>query len=163
MIRPAQTLALALALGALAPLAACQSPGRSAAASNAAREGAAFLAANAHASGVQSAGGIEYQVLVSGPSDGAHPTPQDEVVVEYEGRLLNGKVFDATPAGQPASFQLGGLIPGWITAMQLMRPGDEWMIWIPPDLAYGGDDSGPIPANSTLAFRLKLVAVHKAG
>ena len=150
-----------LVLGALALLAACQSPGRSAAASHAAREGAAFLAANAHAAGVQSAGGIEYKVLASGPADGPQPTPEDQVVVEYEGRLLNGQVFDATPAGQPASFQLGRLIPGWITAMQLMRPGDEWMIWIPPVFAYGDDDTGPIPGGSTLAFRLKLVAVKK--
>jgi FKBP-type peptidyl-prolyl cis-trans isomerase len=145
------------ALGCAA-LAACQTAPK--AADPPGPDSAAFMASNAQAPGVVSASGIEYKILQSGPADGAHPTPDDDVTVEYEGRLLNGKVFDSTPAGQPVTFQLGGLIPGWIAGLQLMRPGDEWMIWIPPDLAYGSDATGPIPANSALAFRLKLVSVQ---
>ncbi|HEY2052110.1 MAG TPA: FKBP-type peptidyl-prolyl cis-trans isomerase [Caulobacteraceae bacterium] len=149
---------LALPIFACAALVACQSTPSDNASSGPAP--AAFMASNAQAPGVVSAGGIEYKVLQSGPADGQHPTPDDDVTVEYEGRLVNGKVFDATPPGQPVTFQLGSLIPGWITGLQLMRPGDEWMLWIPPDLGYGAEATGPIPANSVLAFKLKLVSVQ---
>jgi FKBP-type peptidyl-prolyl cis-trans isomerase len=152
---PRRLLAPALACAALA---ACQTAPKSGGPAGPAP--AAFMAANAQAPGVVSAQGIEYKVLQSGPADGAHPTPDDDVTVEYEGRLLNGKVFDATPPGQPVTFQLGSLIPGWIAGLQLMRPGDEWTLWIPPDLAYGADATGPIPGNSLLVFRLKLVSVQ---
>jgi FKBP-type peptidyl-prolyl cis-trans isomerase len=142
---------------ACAALAACQSTPT---AQSSGPDPATFMTTNAQAPGVVSAEGLEYKVLQSGPADGPHPTPDEDVTVEYEGRLLNGKVFDATPPGQPTTFQLGSLIPGWIAGLQLMRPGDEWMLWIPPDLAYGAAATGPIPGNSVLAFRLKLVSIQ---
>ena len=142
------------------PAVACVALGACQSAQPPGPDGATFMASNARAPGVVSAHGVEYKILQSGPADGPHPTPDEDVTVEYEGRLLNGKVFDATPPGQPVTFQLGGLIPGWIAALRLMRPGDEWMLWIPPGLGYGGEATGPIPANSVLAFRLKLVSVQ---
>ena len=59
----------------------------------------------------------------------------------------------------PATFELGGLIPGWIDVMQQMKEGDEWIIWVPPSLGYGAEQKGPIPGNSVLVFRLKLVSI----
>ncbi len=122
----------------------------------------AFLAENALADGVKVLpSGVQYKVLKSGPADGPHPTPDDVVQVNYEGTLLDGTVFDTTmkPGGKPVSFQLGGLISGWVVALQQMRPGDEWIIWVPPALGYGDKQTGPIPANSVLKFRLQLLKV----
>ncbi len=119
-----------------------------------------FMAQNALAEGVKSLpSGVQYKVVSSGPADGMHPTPEDNVTVSYEGSLLSGKVFDATKDGKPATFKLGGLIPGWIDALQQMRPGDTWILYIPPSMGYGSQQTGPIPANSVLVFRLKLEAV----
>ena len=123
-----------------------------------------FMAQNALQPGVKTLpSGIQYKVIKSGPADGPHPTPEDLVKVMYEGSLTNGKVFDSSYAkGQPVTFQLKGLIPGWIDAMQYMRPGDEWMIYIPPRLGYGEEGAGPIPPNAMLIFRLELQAVGAA-
>ena len=121
----------------------------------------AFLAQNALAEGVQVLpSGVQYKVLRSGPASGPRPTPEDFVTVNYEGSLLSGEVFDTTAKdGKPATFQLKGLIPGWIEALQLMRPGDQWIIWVPPKLGYGDTQTGPIPPNSVLAFKLELLSV----
>jgi peptidylprolyl isomerase/FKBP-type peptidyl-prolyl cis-trans isomerase FklB len=123
-----------------------------------------FMAQNALAEGVKTLpSGIQYKVIKSGPADGAHPTPEDLVKVNYEGSLTNGKVFDSSIAkGKPVTFQLKGLIPGWIDAMQYMRPGDEWVLYIPPNLGYGDEGAGPIPPNAVLVFKLELIAVGAA-
>ncbi len=127
----------------------------------AAQDPAVFMAQNAKAEGVHTLpSGVEYKVLKPGPGTGRHPTPNDYVTVEYEGSLLDGQVFDSTyKTGRQPTFQLKGLIPGWIDAMQQMGEGDEWMIWVPPSLGYGAEQTGPIPANSVLVFKLKLVSI----
>jgi FKBP-type peptidyl-prolyl cis-trans isomerase FklB len=121
----------------------------------------AFMAQNALAEGVQELpSGVQYKILKSGPATGVHPTPTDQITVNYEGALLNGQIFDSSyQRGKPATFELGGLIPGWIDALQHMRPGDEWIVYVPPSLGYGSEQKGPIPANSVLVFHLELLAI----
>ena len=124
--------------------------------------GAEFLAGNAKAPGVVTLpSGLQYKVVRSGPATGPHPRPIDEVKVHYEGKRLDGVVFDSSyERGVPASFQLRGLIPGWVEAMQLMRPGDEWELYVPADLAYGDNQAGAdIPPGSTLVFKIELIDV----
>ncbi len=122
----------------------------------------AFMAQNALAEGVHVLpSGVQYKVVKAGPGTSRHPTPKDYVTVEYEGALLNGQVFDSTAkaGGKPATFQLEGLIQGWIDVMQQMKEGDEWIVWVPPSLGYGAQQKGPIPGNSVLVFRLKLISI----
>jgi len=153
MIR--RTLLISLPTVALA-LAGCQ---KSKAADTDAN--AAFLAKNAKQPGVVTLpDGLQYRIVTSGPAGGRRPKLTDEVKVNYEGKLLDGEVFDSSFArGQPAAFPLEGLIPGWVEALQLMRPGDEWTLWTPPALGYGDEAKGPIPANSVLQFRIQLLDV----
>ncbi|MGZ3273505.1 MAG: FKBP-type peptidyl-prolyl cis-trans isomerase [Caulobacteraceae bacterium] len=125
---------------------------------------AAFLAKNAKEPGVTTLpDGLQYKIVSSGPADGEKPRAQDEVKVNYEGSLLSGQVFDSSQKhGGPATFVLNEVIPGWTEAMQLMRPGDEWILWIPPQLGYGDEAKGDaIPANSVLKFRVQLLGVLK--
>ena len=118
----------------------------------------AFMAQNAVADGVHALpSGVQYKVLGAGRGTSRHPTPADYVKVEYQGKLLDGQVFDAST--EPVTFQLKGLIPGWIDVVQQMQEGDEWMVWVPPGLGYGAKPKGAIPANSVLVFRLKLVSI----
>jgi len=121
--------------------------------------GADFLAKNAKAPGIQrTASGLEYRILRSGPAAGAHPKLGDEVKVNYEGKLLDGQVFDSSyERGAPAVMTLRGLVPGWIEALQLMRPGDDWLIYLPPSLGYGAAGAGPIPPNAVIVFRIELL------
>jgi FKBP-type peptidyl-prolyl cis-trans isomerase len=122
-------------------------------------DAATFLTANKSAEGVvTTASGLQYKVVRAGPPDGGSPKADDVVAVYYQGRLLDGTVFDATAGGDPAVFQVGGLIPGWVEALQLMKPGDQWTIWTPPSLAYGEKGDEVIPANSVLEFQMVLVA-----
>ena len=157
MRRLAVLLIAALALGACADPRAAQNE----------RIADAFLASNGKAAGVITLpSGLEYKVVASGPANGAHPRLSDEVKVDYEGKLANGVVFDSSfQRGVPADFPLEGLVQGWVEALQLMRPGDEWILYVPPSLGYGDEDKGPIPANSVLIFRIKLIGVmpHPAG
>jgi FKBP-type peptidyl-prolyl cis-trans isomerase len=90
----------------------------------------------------------------------ARPTAQSAVLAHYEGRLPDGTVFDSSFArGQPAQFPLTQVIPGWTEGLQLMRPGDEFIFYIPPELGYGAGGSPPaIPPNSPLEFRVQLLA-----
>ncbi|MBO9559650.1 MAG: FKBP-type peptidyl-prolyl cis-trans isomerase [Caulobacter sp.] len=127
--------------------------------SKALAEGKAFLAQNAKAPGVvTTASGLQYKVTTSGPKTGKSPKLGDIVKVHYEGKLLDGTVFDSSfQRGQAAIMPAEGLIPGWLEALPLMHVGDEWTLWIPADLAYGDRATGPIPANSVLVFRLKLI------
>lgn len=125
-------------------------------------ESEAFLADNAQAEGVAStASGLQYLVLESGDSSGTSPQATDAVLAHYEGRFVNGDVFDSSiERGEPAQFVLNQVIPGWTEGLQLMRPGDKWRLFIPSDLAYGPDGSGPIPPHATLIFDVELLEVN---
>ena len=127
--------------------------------------GAAFLAKNAMAPGVKALpSGLQYKVLREGPAGGAHPRPEDEVKVDYEGTLLDGTVFDSSyKTGMPVVFTLGRLIPGWVEGIQLMKPGDQFLLWVPARLGYGDEDAGRIPPGSTLVFRIELLGVLPHG
>jgi FKBP-type peptidyl-prolyl cis-trans isomerase len=150
---------LACALALTLPLSACNRGPDPAVAAATLAEGEAFLAKNKDAESVVTLpSGVQYKVVTSGPATGGSPRPRDEVKVHYEGKLLNGTVFDSSfERGTPASFPLRGLIPAWVEVMQKMKPGDEWTIWAPPAEAYGDQDKGPIPANSVLEFRIQLI------
>lgn len=118
------------------------------------------LAAVAH---VTTASGLAYHVVRRGPRAGRKPKDGDEVSFDYEGKLPDGSVFDSSfERGQPVSGTVGQFVPGFDEALKLMRPGDEWIVWIPPALGYGAEAVGPIPANSTLRFRMALHSVTPA-
>jgi FKBP-type peptidyl-prolyl cis-trans isomerase len=105
---------------------------------------------------------LRYRVLASGPADGAHPSRKDQVVVRYTGRFQDGKVFDSSKdaPGGTATLPVGRLIPGWVVALQLMRPGDHWELVVPPEMAYGAQGAGAvIPPNATLVFDMELVSI----
>lgn len=105
--------------------------------------------------------GLRIEVLTAG--DGARPTPEDEVLVDYEGRLADGAVFDSSYSrGHPSRFPVGGVIAGWTEALLRMPVGSKWRLTIPPALAYGADGTGPIPPNATLVFDVDLIDIYKA-
>ena len=124
---------------------------------------AAFLAENAEEEGVVALpSGLQYRVLQQG--QGPRPTERDVVAVQYEGRLTDGTVFDRSEPGQPATFPVMGVVPGFAEAVQLMSRGGKVRIWLPPELAYGPEEQRDpqtgavkIPANSVLEFDLELV------
>ncbi len=131
--------------------------------SNTKLAGSQFLEKNKTAPGViTTKSGLQYKVLQEG--DGLQPTAKDTVVVHYKGTLIDGKVFDSSiERGQPAQFLVGGVIPGWIEGLQLMKEGGKYMLYIPSDLAYGDRQAGPtIPAGSALIFEVNLIKVIKA-
>ncbi len=121
--------------------------------------GKAFLAANKHASGVKTTkSGLQYKVIVKGK--GKSPKKNDVVTVNYEGRLISGKIFDSSyKRGQPATFPVNGVIKGWQEALQMMRPGATWMLYIPAKLAYGDNDVPGVGPNQTLIFKVHLIKV----
>jgi peptidylprolyl isomerase/FKBP-type peptidyl-prolyl cis-trans isomerase FklB len=128
-----------------------------------------FMTSNARADGVQTLpSGVQYKVTQAGPPGGESPDSNDLVSVDYEGALTDGTVFDSSfQRGQPAVFTLeegisGSIIPGMREALQHMSVGDEWLVYIPPQLGYGEQASGPIPPNSVLIFRLKLLDIAAA-
>ena len=129
----------------------------------AAPAGADFLARNAKAAGVVSLpDGLQYKVVASGPA-GASPKPGDIIKVHYEGTLVSGEVFDSSFArGKPILMPLANLVPGWMEALPKMKVGDEWMLYLPPDLGYGPEGQGPIPPNAVLIFRIKLLGMLSA-
>jgi peptidylprolyl isomerase/FKBP-type peptidyl-prolyl cis-trans isomerase FklB len=151
----------------LLALAACDRGGAEAPAAPAPPTGAAaaFLAENRRQEGVQvTASGLQYKVVRAGPADGRRPQEGDEVKVHYEGTLTDGTVFDSSyQDGAPRVFTVGRLVDGWNEALQLMRPGDEWLLYVPPSLGYGAEGLGPIPGNSVLVFRMELLDVLPAG
>lgn len=121
---------------------------------------AGFLASNAGRSGVvTTASGLQYQVIEEGT--GITPGPADMVLVEYEGRLLDGTVFDASAKqGGPVPLPVSGVIPGWTEALMLMKKGAKYRLWIPAELAYGPNGAGGvIPPNAVLDFDVTLVDV----
>ena len=123
-------------------------------------EGANFLAENKSKQGVtETASGLQYKVLKAGT--GQMPTTSNTVKVHYEGRLLNGTIFDSSyQRGQPIEFQLGGVIQGWIEGLQLMKEGAKYQLYIPYNLAYGERGSPPnIGPYETLIFDVELIEV----
>jgi FKBP-type peptidyl-prolyl cis-trans isomerase FklB len=122
------------------------------------KAGEAFLAENAKKPGVvTTASGLQYKVNSSGK--GKMPKATDTVSVNYKGTLISGKVFDESH-GEPATFPVNGVIPGWTEALQLMKEGDKWTLYIPAKLAYGENSPSPdIGPNEVLVFEVELVAV----
>lgn len=118
--------------------------------------GAAYLATNAKREGVKTtASGLQYSVTTAGT--GRKPSATDQVTVNYRGTLVDGTEFDSSYSrGQPATFPVNGVIPGWTEALQLMQEGAKWQVAIPPALAYG--DKGPL-ANQVLLFEIELIKV----
>lgn len=104
--------------------------------------------------------GLTYRIIT--PGSGAHPSETDQVTVNYEGKLLDGTVFDSSyKRGQPATFGLNQVIKGWTEGLQLMQPGATWELTIPPELAYGERGiPGTIPPGSTLVFKVELLAIN---
>ncbi|MEM1069371.1 MAG: FKBP-type peptidyl-prolyl cis-trans isomerase [Planctomycetota bacterium] len=124
-------------------------------------EGVAFLAANAEKEGIKTLkGGVQYKVLKAG--DGASPAATDRVKVHYTGRLIDGTVFDSSvQRGTPATFGVNQVIQGWQTALQAMKVGSKWMLYIPSDLAYGERGSqGAIGPNEVLIFEVELLEIQ---
>ena len=124
-------------------------------------EGQAFLEANKTKEGVKTtASGLQYKVITEGK--GKQPTAKDNVTVHYTGKLLNGTVFDSSvQRNEPATFGVSQVIPGWTEALQLMKEGDKWILFIPSDLAYGERGAGgEIPPHSALIFEVELLKVN---
>lgn len=132
-------------------------------ASRLAREaGEKFLAENKLNEQVkETASGLQY--IVEKEGTGAQPTAEDEVTVHYTGKLINGQVFDSSVnRGEPATFPLNRVIPGWTEGVQLMKEGAKYVFFIPSDLAYGAQGvPNAIPPHSTLIFEVELIKVNK--
>lgn len=124
-------------------------------------KGAAYLAENAKKAGVKvTASGLQYEVMTEGT--GAKPKATDTVKVHYEGKLLDGTVFDSSiKRKEPISFPLNQVIAGWTEGVQLMSVGSKYKFTIPSALAYGEQGSGPIPPNSVLVFEVELLEIAK--
>jgi FKBP-type peptidyl-prolyl cis-trans isomerase FklB len=124
------------------------------------QEGQAFLATNANKEGVVVLpSGLQYRVIEEGK--GKSPTAQSMVTVHYRGRLIDGTEFDSSyERGEPATFPVAGVIPGWTEALQLMQEGAKWELFIPAELAYGERGAGQvIGPNSVLIFEVELLSV----
>lgn len=135
---------------------------RDQAAAKAKEDGEKFLAENAKRDGVTTTeSGLQYEVLTAGNEDGKSPTAEDEVTVHYQGTLADGTVFDSSyERGQPVTFPLGEVIPGWTEGVQLMKEGAKFKFVLPPDLGYGETGAGVrIPPNSVLIFEVELISV----
>jgi FKBP-type peptidyl-prolyl cis-trans isomerase FkpA/FKBP-type peptidyl-prolyl cis-trans isomerase FklB len=127
-----------------------------------AADGEAFLAENATKDGITvTESGLQYEVISEG--DGANPGPEDEVSINYRGTLLDGTQFDSSyDRGQPASFGVGGVIPGFSEGLQLMTVGSHYRFFIPSELGYGPSGAGgTIGPNATLIFEVELLEIVK--
>lgn len=125
-----------------------------------AEAGKKFLEENGKREGVKVlASGLQYEVIEEG--SGAQPTAQDQVKVHYTGKLIDGTVFDSSvERGEPATFGVTQVIPGWVEALQLMKAGAKWRLYIPSQLAYGPNGAGGvIGPNATLIFDVELLEV----
>jgi len=126
------------------------------------KEGEAFLAANKKKEGVKTlASGLQYKVIK--PGTGKKPKSTDTVTTHYRGTLIDGTEFDSSyNRGQPATFPVHGVIPGWTEALQLMEEGAKWQLFIPSKLGYGERGAGQaIGPNATLIFEVELVSVQE--
>ena len=122
--------------------------------------GEQFLNDNKNKEGVVTlASGLQYKIISAG--NGAIPKSNDTVKCHYEGRLINGAVFDSSiRRGEPAEFPVNGVIAGWVEALQLMPVGSKWQLYIPSDLAYGPHGAGQaIGPNETLIFDIELLDI----
>jgi len=125
-------------------------------------EGEAFLAENKKKEGVKTLpSGLQYKVIKAGT--GKKPKSSDTVTVNYRGTLIDGTEFDSSyKRGQPATFQVTGVIPGWTEALQLMQEGAKWQLFVPSNLAYGERGAGGvIGPNATLLFEIELISVQE--
>lgn len=127
------------------------------------KQGENFLAENKKKEGVKTLpSGLQYKVIKAGT--GKKPKLDDTVAVHYRGTLIDGTEFDSSyRRGQPATFQVSGMIPGWIEALQLMEQGAKWQLFIPSNLAYGerGTPGGQIGPNATLIFEVELISIQE--
>lgn len=124
-------------------------------------EGQAFLIANKEKEGIiTTESGLQYQVLKEG--DGQVPTADDRVTVHYRGTLLDGTEFDSSyKRGEPTTFPVNGVIKGWTEALQLMKVGSHYRLYIPSELAYGSRGAGQkIKPNATLIFEVELLSIE---
>lgn len=126
-----------------------------------AAQGDAFLTANKTKPGVfTTASGLQYEYLAHGQGK-VHPSAEDTVKVHYEGRLLDGTVFDSSfKRGEPLKFPLNRVIKGWTEGVQLMVEGDKMRLFIPNNLAYGNRSAGPIPPGAALIFDIELLKIN---
>ena len=120
-----------------------------------------FLATNGKKTGVKTtASGLEYKVEKAGDPKAPAITAEDEVTVNYRGKLLDGSEFDSSEShGKPLDIPVGGVIKGWQEALVLMKPGAKWTLYVPPDLAYGANPRPGIPGNSLLVFDIEVLSV----
>ena len=127
------------------------------------KKSADFLEKNKTASGIKiTASGLQYSVVTEGT--GAIPKKEDTVKCHYTGTLIDGTKFDSSvDRGQPAEFPVAGVIPGWTEALQMMKTGSKYKLFIPPELAYGASGRPGIPANSALVFEVELIEIVKPG
>jgi FKBP-type peptidyl-prolyl cis-trans isomerase FklB len=126
-------------------------------------EGKAFLTENAKKEGVKTLpNGLQYKVITEGA--GASPKAGDTVTVHYRGTFVDGNEFDSShKRGKPATFQVDGVIPGWTEALQMMKEGSKWKLFVPPELGYGERGMGSrIPPNSALIFEVELISIDEA-
>ncbi|MBK8040260.1 MAG: FKBP-type peptidyl-prolyl cis-trans isomerase [Verrucomicrobiaceae bacterium] len=126
------------------------------------KESAAYLAANAIKEGVNTmASGLQYKIIKT--AKGLSPKLIDRVRVHYHGTLIDGTVIDSSILrGEPVTFPVNAVIQGWTQALQLMKVGEKWQLFIPPDLAYGKNGvQGVIGPNSTLIFNVELLGIEK--
>ena len=125
-----------------------------------AQAGKKFLEENGKKDGVKTTeSGLQYEVVKK--TEGAQPKATDVVTVHYEGKLIDGTVFDSSiQRGSPIDLPVSGVIPGWVEGLQLMHVGEKYKLYIPSELAYGAQSPSPaIPANSVLVFDLELLAI----
>jgi len=126
------------------------------------KAGREFLEVNGKREEVRTtASGLQYEILAEGAGDS--PKATDEVTVHYTGKLIDGTVFDSSvERGEPATFGVTQVIPGWVEALQLMKPGAKWRLYIPSRLAYGPNGAGGvIGPNQTLIFDVELISVKR--
>ncbi len=128
---------------------------------NSKKKSTEYLEKNKTAAGVKvTASGLQYQVMKEG--DGATPKKEDTVKCHYTGTLIDGTKFDSSvDRGQPAEFPVAGVIPGWTEALQMMKVGSKYKLFIPPELAYGPAGRPGIPPNSALVFEVELIEIVK--
>lgn len=158
-LRILASLTAAAMMAAAAPALAAEAPTGPAPVS-----AAEFMMSTSKQAGVVSGpSGLLYKVTKAGPAGGLSPKPGDAIKVNYEGALASGEVFDSSfERGKPALMMLDRLVPGWMLALPLMKVGDEWTLYLPPELGYGERGAGPIPPGSALVFKLQLLGVLSA-
>lgn len=125
------------------------------------QKGQAFLEKNKHENGIVTlSSGLQYKIVSKG--EGTPPTADDSVTVNYEGKTINGNVFDSSyERGEPATFVVNQVIKGWQEALQRMKPGATWMLYVPANLAYGDYNVPNIGPNQVLIFKVNLISVKK--